>query len=255
MQILKKFIGNDQVDGEKIQLANDQAIVAKDNSNADVELIKLNASNEVVLPSVPKVGADTLATKNYVDTIFGTIPDPVTYKGTWDASLNSPALSDSDTGKAGWLYNVSVGGSINLGSGVIQFSPGDKVVNNGTTWDKWDMSAVDIITQTISSGETTLAPSSDAVSGALTLKQDIASMPVWKKESITLSAGDIANGYVDLTAEAMTDSLDLVVGGLVQTQGDDYTLSIEASVTRITWTGNLATIIGAGDVLNVKYQW
>ena len=117
------------------------------------------------------------------------------------------------------------------------------------------MSAVDIITQAISSGQTTLAPSSDAVSGALTLKQDIASMPVWKKESITLSAGDIANGYVDLTAEAMTDSLDLVVGGLVQTQGDDYTLSVEASVTRITWTGNLATIIGAGDVLNVKYQW
>jgi len=255
MQILKKFIGNDQVDGEKIQLANDQAIVAKDNSNADVELIKLNASNEVFLPSIPKVGADTLATEQFVSDSINAIPDPVTYKGTWNPLTNTPTLSDSDVGKEGWMYNISAQGSIDLGSGVIDFSVGDKVVNNGTIWEKWDMSAQDVISQSITNGETTRAPSGDAVFDALALKQDISSMPVWKKESITLSAGDIANGYVDLTAEAMTDSLDLVVGGLVQTQGDDYTLSVEASVTRITWTGNLATIIGAGDVLNVKYQW
>lgn len=254
MQILKKFIGANQVDGEKIELANNQALITKNSLDAEVELIKLNASDEVILPSVPKVGADTLATQDYVDTQIGGLADPITYKGTYDALLNSPALANTDTGKEGWLYYVSVEGNQDFGAGLISLSVGDKIVNNGTTWDKWDMTSDELISQSISNGVTNMAPSEDAVFDALALKQNVADMPVWKKEAITLSAGDIANGYVDLTAEALADSLDLVVGGLVQAQTDDYTLSVVSLVTRITWTGNLATILTAGDVLYVKYQ-
>jgi hypothetical protein len=67
------------------------------------------------------------------------LPDPVVYKGTYNASTNTPALANTDTGKDGNLYYVTVAGSVNFGAGAISLAIGDKVVNNGTTWDKWDM--------------------------------------------------------------------------------------------------------------------
>lgn len=67
------------------------------------------------------------------------LPDGVVYKGTWDASTNTPTLSNLDTGKTGFLYRVNVAGTVNFGAGAISFAAGDRVVNNGTIWDKWDM--------------------------------------------------------------------------------------------------------------------
>ena len=66
------------------------------------------------------------------------LPDPIYYSGTWDASTNTPTLSNSDTGVQGALYYVTVAGTVDFGAGSISFEIGDKVVNNGTTWDKWD---------------------------------------------------------------------------------------------------------------------
>ena len=67
------------------------------------------------------------------------LPDPVVYKGTYDASTNTPTLANTDTDKNGFLYYVSVAGTVDFGAGPISFEVGDKVVNNGTTYDKWDM--------------------------------------------------------------------------------------------------------------------
>lgn len=57
------------------------------------------------------------------------------YKGTWDASTNTPPLSDG-TGTAGWYYRVTVGGTQNLGSGNITFNVGDDVYYNGSIWQR-----------------------------------------------------------------------------------------------------------------------
>lgn len=59
------------------------------------------------------------------------------YKGTWDASTNTPTLADG-TGSTGDLYRVSAAGTQNLGSGAITFGVGDYVIYNGTTWEKGD---------------------------------------------------------------------------------------------------------------------
>ena len=59
------------------------------------------------------------------------------YKGTWDASSNTPTLADG-TGDAGDTYRVSVAGTQNLGSGSITFDVGDYVIYNGTIWQKSD---------------------------------------------------------------------------------------------------------------------
>ncbi len=48
-QLKKKFIGDDQVDGSKIKLLQNEAIRGKDSSGNDVELIKMDSSDKVLL--------------------------------------------------------------------------------------------------------------------------------------------------------------------------------------------------------------
>lgn len=61
------------------------------------------------------------------------------YKGTWNASSNSPSLSDG-TGSGGDVYRVSVSGSRNLGSGTISWEIGDYAIYSPVTssWEKAD---------------------------------------------------------------------------------------------------------------------
>lgn len=55
------------------------------------------------------------------------------YQGTWNASTNTPTLSDA-TGTNGNTYAVSVGGTQDLGSGAITVGAGDFIIHNGTKW-------------------------------------------------------------------------------------------------------------------------
>ena len=61
----------------------------------------------------------------------------VLFKGNWDASANTPALSTSlPTGvSTGWQYIVSVAGTQNInGTDSVAYAPGDQVIYNGSTW-------------------------------------------------------------------------------------------------------------------------
>jgi hypothetical protein len=90
------------------------------------------------------------------------------------------------------------------------------------------------------------------------------SAPINQKDLFTLSAGDITNQYIDLSYEALIDSIDfLVKGGGIMIQGASYDYSVSytggvAGVTRITFLNDLATggasALIAGDVIVAKYQ-
>jgi len=67
----------------------------------------------------------------------------IVYQGVWNASTNSPALT-SGTGTKGYLYKVSVAGSTTL-DGVNSWNVGDEVYFDGTTWDKIDGIASEVI--------------------------------------------------------------------------------------------------------------
>ena len=56
------------------------------------------------------------------------------YKGTWNASTNTPALA-SGVGTKGDYYQVSVAGSTAL-DGISNWGVGDVVAFNGTTWQR-----------------------------------------------------------------------------------------------------------------------
>lgn len=66
----------------------------------------------------------------------GQLPSSVMeYKGTWAASTNTPTLADG-TGDPGDVYIASDAGTVDFGSGPIDFVAGDWVVYNGSIWQK-----------------------------------------------------------------------------------------------------------------------
>jgi microcystin-dependent protein len=154
------------------------------------------------------------------------LPDPIVYKGTYNATTNSPTLSNSDTSKTGFLYQVTVAGTQDFGAGAISFEVGDKVVNDGTAWQKWDMTdavtsvngqaGTVVLTTTniaegtneyytdtkartaavadaIVDGVTNVAPSQNAVFDALAVKQPL-------DATLTSLAAYNTNGLVTQTA-------------------------------------------------------
>lgn len=79
------------------------------------------------------------------------------------------------------------------------------------------------------------------------------------KAEYTLSAGDITNGYIDLTEVALTDSIDFVFygSGLTSREGVDYTVNYTGGVsskTRITFSAHTPALV-ATDVVLIKYQY
>jgi hypothetical protein len=109
----------------------------------------------------------------------------------------------------------------------------------------------------------TLAPGGDGevltVVGGAWVSAAPAAVYVWGKEKIVLDGTDISNGYVDLAQEIQDDSLVAFVGRLAMHDTEDYTLSVEGGVTRVTFTGSLATgqpeALVAGDNLFFTYQY
>jgi len=162
-QIITRGIQNNAVTGEKVRLNNNQSFRARNAANnADVELFKLNSSDELEFLPLPKYSGSNIATEDYVDTELGNyvpltekganngvatldaggkipanqLPSTVVeYKGAWDASTNTPTLADG-TGDAGDIYIVSVAGTQDLGSGNITFATGDWAIYNGAEWEK-----------------------------------------------------------------------------------------------------------------------
>jgi len=53
------------------------------------------------------------------------------YKGTWNASTNTPTLTNG-TGDTGDVYICNVAGTVNFGAGPITFAVGDYVIYSGT---------------------------------------------------------------------------------------------------------------------------
>jgi hypothetical protein len=304
-KIQTKWIADGAVDDSKIKLRNNQNLKARNAAdNADISILKVNASDEIEFASNPKVGSSLVLTaadkgvSNGVATLDGSgkIPssqltvNAMEYKGTWNASTNSPSLADG-TGNTGDFYKVATAGSQDLGSGSITFAIGDWVLYNGATWEKTDHTesvssvngyngAVVLGTDDISEGSTNLyftnaraksaavsdtvygvgwdgvtdvAPSKNAVYDKI--ESLGASLIQAGNEIFTLSGTNITNGYVELAQNAKTGSVQVVAGGLVHELTADYTLSIPVAVTRVTFAGDLSANLIAGDKLLIQYMY
>ena len=100
--------------------------------------------------------------------------DAITLKGTWNASTNTPTLADG-TGDTGDTYIVSVAGTQNLGSGDIQFFVNDRVIYNGSIWQRFASGDVKTVCE--------IAPDSN---GNVDLSQQTDMTKIFPEEFLTL---------------------------------------------------------------------
>lgn len=300
-QIQKKFIKDNAVDESKILLLNGGALKARNAADtANVELLELDGSDVLKLLKRPRLDSGVAAVSDDADVITkvffdegvtdklgaangiatldatGKIPssqltvEVFEYKGSWSALTNTPSLADG-VGSTGDVYHVSAAGSQDLGSGSISFIIGDKIVYNGTVWEKWDLTdAVSSVNGetgavTLTSGDIGMDVSVQGQTDVQAVLEELDSLiqalegasVEFVQEKFTLGAGDITNGYIDLANLAIASSINAFVDRLAIHATDDYTLSTVGGVTRITFAGSLITVgqekLSAGDVVRVKY--
>jgi hypothetical protein len=76
----------------------------------------------------------------------------------------------------------------------------------------------------------------------------------FKNQVFVLTNTNLANGYVDLDFEARHGSVMVFFkGGIPQIPGEDFTLSVENTVTRVTLDSSLLALLDVGDKLVVYY--
>lgn len=66
--------------------------------------------------------------------LFSDVLGALNYRGTWNATTNTPTLASS-TGTKGYYYVVSTSGNTNL-NGISNWATNDWVVFNGSAWEK-----------------------------------------------------------------------------------------------------------------------
>lgn len=86
--------------------------------------------------------------------------EAVEFKGAWDASTNTPTLTNG-TGDIGDIYRVNVAGSQDLGAGSENYAVGDWVTYNGTVWERSDFVGAGVIDDLSDVDTTTNPPTSD----------------------------------------------------------------------------------------------
>jgi hypothetical protein len=164
-----------------------------------VNTIALGQSNGVA--TLDSTGKLTLAQ------IPASLVGAVVYQGTWDASTNTPSIL-SGQGVKGVYYKVNVAGTTAV-DGITQWNIGDTIIFDGTTWDKIDGIASEVITVAGKSGTVTLNTTDVAESSNLyfTTARAAAAAPVQsvagRTGTITLAVADVT-GAAGLAAPAFT---------------------------------------------------
>jgi hypothetical protein len=120
--------------------------------------------------------------------------DTMEYLGAWNASTNSPSLTNG-TGLPGSFYEVSVAGTQNFGAGSITFVVGDHLIlNPSLVWERIPLGASGAGTKTLrtASASTTIASSDSGNVVQLNATNGSFSQP--------LPAGSGFTGSVELVA-------------------------------------------------------
>jgi len=171
----------------------------------------------------------------------------VNYKGTWNASTNTPTLVSS-VGTKGDYYVVSVTGSTNL-NGITTWTQGDWAIFNGTAWEKVDNT--DLVTSVAGrTGAITLTTAD--VSGLGTIATQASS-------NVSITGGSIT-GITDLavadggtgasTAGDARTNLGLVIGtDVLSPSGSAANLTSFPTFNQNT-TGTASNVTGTVAVLN-----
>jgi plastocyanin len=249
-------LGGVKVDGATITINGSGVITANYStytlptaSNSVLGGVKVDASSVTIASGVISVPAvATIGQNNGIATLDGTgklntsqIPSSLTgavvYKGTWNASTNSPTLANG-TGTQGNEYAVSVGGTVNFGAGNITFSAGDFVIYSGTVWQQ--IPGASAVSANALTG-TTLA--SNVVTSSLTTVGTLVNLTV--TNTITGSVSGSAGTVTSISGNTLTSGQ--VTTALGFTPGTAYTLP---AATPSALGGVIIPVVGTSGISN-----
>ena len=275
-QTTKKWIKADAIDGTKIRLNNNENLRGRNAlDTADLNIGKINNSDKWEFGIEPNWGTyptqgSSLVNKDYVQDVISGIRDMkdacrVASTGNMALTGNGVSLDiDGETvldddrvllknqtlGKENGIYVVSgVGVDIELTRAID--ADADAEVTQGMS--------TDIVEGTVNGRTRWLLTTADPIvvdTTSLTFIEvpNPSTIVQFKDEQFTLDGSDIANGYVDLSNEAETGSvLVYPVGGPPQQYSADYSVATVSNVSRVTFAGNLDSLLAATDILVVKY--
>lgn len=281
-QLKKKFIGNDQVGASKILLENNSHLRGKNAAgSADINILKVNASDKIEFGSVPQVGADAASANELVRySQFASALDGMKAK----AAVRVVAVSNIDLSSATDQSSID-GYSVQNGERVLlagQSAPAENGIYvavtaiDATTWIR--ATDMDQASEFLSSyvpvamgslaGTLWLVTNSSAPTLGSTainfIKKADAAIVNQVEEIVSFDGTDITNQYHDLSHAALSSgsiSVFALEGG-IQEKGVDYTISLAGGaggVTRILLAGGLATggdsALVSGDKLVVQYSY
>ncbi len=261
-----KWIADDAVNDQKVKLRNNQSLRGRNAADsADINILKVNASNEIEFASTPKVGANTVQTS--ADKGIASGIAPLNASSKIDASYLPSYVDDVEeyanfaalpvSGEAGKIYVTLDNNKVFrwTGSVYVEISPSEVSSVNGQT-GVVSLNASHLTYTQADTDDWTLADNSsikatlDEVGSRLVAVETGGGNPVPQYQSITLTGTNISNGFVNLSSTPIANSVSVVPkGGLEQELGVDFSLT----GAQLNFIGDLAAILAAGDKLLVKY--
>lgn len=136
---------------------------------------------------VPLDSSSKISTSYLPDAILG----GVNYKGSYNASTNTPTLVAAAAANKGWYYIVTVAGTVTPPSGTaLTLTVGDWVISDGTTWTKVDAQdavlsvagrtgVITLTTADIASGTFTAQFLGASSGNSLVLTTNSSGVPTW----------------------------------------------------------------------------
>jgi len=167
------------------------------------------------------------------------------YKGTWNASTNTPTLVSS-TGTKGDYYVVSVAGSTNL-NGETTWGVGDWVVFNNSVWQKVDGGSTGNFTTAAIATSLNLAYGTVSTALALDASKNVVSVTNTGTGNNVLAGSPTLTGTVNAAAVTMSSNLTLSGGtanGVAYLNGS----KVLTTGSAMTFDGNNLSIGANGQV-------
>lgn len=275
-QVVTKAIEDNAVNDEKVRLRNSQYLRARNNANtADVPLLRANTGDQAefgakpVSPFVPSNNND-LATVAWVKSYADGMRDPKEAVRACSSSsidlASMPSTVDSISLNVNDRFAV-INQTTPSENGIYIFNGTGLAATRSLDADEYaevtQGLSFDVVEGLVNGAKryllTTANPIVVGTTNLVFVKVPNGNeINIPKYELLTLDAGHITNQYIDLANDALQDSLQVYFSGILQKKNIDYSMSIVANKTRITFLGDLAMAgrieLISGDQLEVYYD-
>jgi hypothetical protein len=196
---------------------------------------------------------DTLTSlQSQIDALSGA----TIYKGLWNASTNTPALTSS-VGTSGNFYIVSVAGSTNL-NGITNWDVGDWAIFNGSVWQRVEGGANGNFTTLSVSGVATFSAGTVSAPAITTTGDTNTGVYFPAADTVGITAGGTQRGAFSATGLAVTGTItstgNVTVTGASSTGGaaTAYLGTVSTGLFLNTPTGQFGSLASGN---NAVVQW